>query len=364
VSDAPSSRDPADTALLRRLPKAELHCHLDGSVRPATLLELGAAYGKPMPAATPKALGEYMRVDDARNLEDYLARFDITLSVMQTAEALDRIAYELAMDVAKEGVRYIEVRFAPVLNVRQGLTLEQAVEAPLRGLARAERDGGARGRVIVCGIRNMAPSISMELAELAVGFKDRGVVGFDLAGGEAGNPAITHADAFRYARYHDLPCTCHAGEGAGADSVRQAVHVCGAHRLGHATRLIEDRSLMDYVIDRRITLEICLTSNVQTRAIPSIEAHPFRAYFDRGANVVLNTDNRLMSGVTLEDEYERAAAELGFGFDELAQVALNGFESAFLPLAERKTLIAAAEREIAALRRGDTAVATGNGAPA
>jgi adenosine deaminase len=340
-----------DRELLRRLPKAELHCHLDGSVRPSTLLDLGAAYGKAMPAATPEALAEYMRVDDARHLEDYLARFDITLSVMQTAEALDRIAYELAMDAAREGVRYIEVRYAPVLNVREGLTLEQAVEAPLKGLARAEREGGAIGRVIVCGIRNMAPGVSIELAELAVAFKGQGVVGFDLAGGEAGNPATVHADAFAFARYHDLPCTCHAGEGAGAESVREAVHVCGAHRVGHATRLIEDRSLMDYVIDRRIALEICLTSNVQTRAAESIAAHPFRAYFERGANVVLNTDNRLMSGVTLTDEYERAARDLGFGFDALAQVALNGFESAFLPLAERKALVAAAEREIALLRR-------------
>jgi adenosine deaminase len=352
TSDAPAP----GRELLRRLPKAELHCHLDGSVRPTTLLDLGAAYRKPMPAATPAELAEFMRVDDARNLEDYLSRFDVTLSVMQTSEALDRIAYELAMDVAQEGVRYIEVRYAPVLNVREGLTLEQAVEAPLRGLARAEREGGARGRVIVCGIRNMPPRVSMELAELAVAFMDHGVVGFDLAGGEAGNAASEHEEAFRFARYHDMPCTCHAGEGDGAESVRQAVHVCGAHRLGHATRLIEDRSLMDYVIDRRIALEICLTSNVQTRAAESIAAHPFRAYFERGANVVLNTDNRLMSGVTLTDEYERAARDLGFGFDELAQVALNGFESAFLPLAERRALVADAEREIAALRRGDAKV--------
>jgi adenosine deaminase len=347
VTDAPR----VDRALLRRLPKAELHCHLDGSVRPSTLLELGAAYGKPMPAATPEALAEFMRVDDARHLEDYLERFATTLSVMQTAESPDRIAYELAMDVALEGVRYIEVRYAPVLNVREGLSLEEAVEAPLRGLARAEADGGARGRVIVCGIRNMPPAISMDLAELAVSFKGRGVVGFDLAGGEAGNPAVEHADAFRFVRYHDLPCTCHAGEGAGAESVREAVHVCGAHRVGHATRLIEDRSLMDYVIDRRIALEICLTSNVQTRAVESLAAHPFRAYFERGANVVLNTDNRLMSGVTLEDEYERAAEHLGFSFDELAQVAINGFESSFLPYEERRAMVESAEREIAALRR-------------
>jgi len=335
--------------LLRRLPKAELHCHLDGSVRPATLIDLGREYSQRMPANDPDALAEYMRVDDARHLEDYLARFEVTLSVMQTAEALERIAYELSTDAAKEGVRYIEVRYAPVLNTRRGLSLGAAVEAPVRGLERAEQDGGAIGRVIVCGLRNLTPDVSFELARLAVSYKGRGVVAFDLAGGELGNPASAHADAFAYAREHDLPCTCHAGEGADASSVREAVHVCGAHRIGHATRLIEDESLTNYVNDRRIALEICLTSNVQTRAVESYEQHPLRDYYDRGMNVVLNTDNRLMSGTTLTDEYVHAANTLGFSFDELAEVALNGFRSAFLPWAERERLIAAAEADIVAL---------------
>ena len=336
--------------LLRRLPKAELHCHLDGSVRPQTLLDLGHEQGRTMPAPDAESLREYMTVDDARNLEDYLERFAVTLSVMQSEAALERIAYELAEDAAHDGVRYIEVRYAPVLNVREGLSLEQAVEAPLRGLARAGREHNITGRVIVTAIRNMAPSVSQELAELAVAYRNRGVVGFDLAGGEAGNPARAHRAAFEYARSHDLACTCHAVEGDGADSVRQAVHICGAHRIGHATRLIEDTSLTDYCNDRRIALEICLTSNVQTRAVDSYASHPFREYFDRGLNVVLNTDNRLMSGVTLTDEYVHAAESLDFGFDELARVALNGFESCFLPNDERVKLIADVEREIRALR--------------
>jgi adenosine deaminase len=343
-----------DSELLRRLPKAELHCHLDGSVRPETLIELGREYRQPMPADDPDALREYMRVDDARHLEDYLARFDVTLSVMQTADALERIAYELAIDAARDGVRYIEVRYAPVLNVRAGLTLDAAVEAPLKGLARAERDGGAMGRVIVCGLRNLAPGISLHLAELAVAFKHRGVVAFDLAGGELGNPASEHAAAFAFAREHDLACTCHAGEGAGASSVRDAIHVCGAHRIGHATHLIEDESLTQYVNDRRIALEICLTSNVQTRAVESYERHPLREYFDRGMNVVLNTDNRLMSGTTLTDEYVHAARALDFSFDELSTIALNGFESAFLPWEERERLIAGAAADIALLRAEST----------
>jgi adenosine deaminase len=339
-----------DRDLLRRLPKAELHCHLDGSVRPATLLELAAEYGVAMPRADEESLRDFMIVKDARSLEEYLERFSITLSVMQTASALERIAYELAEDAAAEGVRYIEVRYAPVLNLRDGLTMERSVEATLAGLARAEREHGIAGRVIVCALRHMTPELSLELARLAVGFKGRGVVGFDLAGGEAGNAASRHAPAFFHAREHDLACTCHAGEGAGADSVRQAVHLCGADRLGHATRLIEDESLTEYVNDRRIALEICLTSNVQTRAASSYEVHPLREYFDRGLNVVLNTDNRLMSGTTLVDEYALAAERLDFTLDELSTVALNGFESAFLPWAERQELLARARAEIEALR--------------
>jgi len=345
---------PLDRELLRLLPKAELHCHLDCSLRPATMLELGHEHGKPMPAPDAAALREFMRVDDARHLEDYLERFAITLSVMQTESALERVAFELAEDAAADGVRYIEVRYAPVLNTREGLTLEQAVEAPLRGLARAEREHGIVGRVIVCSLRHMPLSVSQELAELAVAYRHHGVVGFDLAGGEVGNPARAHAPAFEYARSHDLPCTCHAGEGDDAGSVREAIHVCGAHRIGHATRLIEDTSLTDYCNDRRIPLEICLTSNVQTRAARSYATHPFREYFDRGLNVVLNTDNRLMSGTTLTDEYMHAAQSLEFTFDELAEVALNGFDSAFLPYPERVRLAAQARAEIAALRSRGT----------
>ena len=315
------------------------------------MLDLATEYDRTMPATDAASLREYMTVDDARNLEDYLERFAITLSVMQTEPALERIAYELAEDAARDGVRYIEVRYAPVLNVREGLSLEQAVEAPLRGLARAEAEHGIVGRLIICAIRNMAPSVSQELAELAVAYRQQGVVGFDLAGGEVGNPAKAHVRAFEYARSHDLACTCHAGEGDGAESVREAVHVCGVHRVGHATRLIEDTSLTDYCNDRRITLEICLTSNVQTHAVASYAAHPFREYYDRGLNVVLNTDNRLMSGVTLTDEYVHASESLDFTFDELSRVALNGFESSFLPYEQRQRLLATAQADIAALRK-------------
>ena len=344
-----------DRELLRRLPKAELHCHLDGSVRPATLIELAKEYGAPMPRPDADSLRDYMRASDVHSLEEYLERFSVTLSVMQTSDALERIAYELAADAAADGVRYIEVRYAPVLNVQGGLSLGEAIEAPLRGLARAEQDHGTIGRVIVCALRHLDPDVSLQLAELAVDYRARGVVGFDLAGPEAAYPASHHSRAFAYAREHGVACTCHAGEGAGADSVREAVHVCGAARLGHAARLGGDAALIDYIGEHRIPLEICLTSNVQTGAAPSYERHPVRQYFDRGLNVVLNTDNRLMSDTTLTGEYALAASRLRFTADELSAIALNGFESAFLPLDERHGLIERARQEIAIWRAGDLA---------
>jgi adenosine deaminase len=341
-----------DRELLRRLPKAELHCHLDGSVRPQTLLDLAREYGVTMPRTDATALGEHMTVRDAHNLEDYLARFTVTLSVMQHRKALDRIAYELAKDAHADGVWYLEVRFAPVLNLAAGLTAPDVIEAVVKGLSRAEAECGIVARVIVTALRDFDPSVSLEMARLAVDFRRNGVVGFDLAGGEAGHPASQHAAAFDYARSHDMSCTCHAGEGDGAQSVREAVQACCAHRVGHGTRLFEDPSLMDFVNDRRIPVEICLTSNVQTRATQSYRTHPLRRYFDAGLNVVLNTDNRLMSATTLTDEYAHAARHLDFSFAELSTMALNGFDSAFMHHQERQGFITRARQAIADLQAG------------
>ena len=335
--------------LLRRLPKAELHCHLDGSVRPQTLVDLAAERDMPLPARSAAAVNEYMVVRDAQNLEEYLARFSVTLSVMQDAPALERIARELVEDAAYDGVRYIEIRYSPVLNTQEGLSLDEAVEAPLRGIAAGTAATGTVGRIIVCALRHLEPSVSSELSRLAVAYRHRGVVGFDLAGGESGYPARVHIESFTYARAHDLAVTVHAGEGYGAESIRQAVHDCGANRIGHATRLFEDPSLAQYVNDRRIALEICLTSNVQTRAAASYDTHPLRAYYESGQNVSLNTDNRLMSGTTLTDEYAHAARALGFSMPELVEIARNGFTSAFAPWSERVEMLAAFDRGVSSL---------------
>jgi adenosine deaminase len=346
VSVAPA---PVTRELLARLPKTDLHVHLDGSVRPETLIELADEYGKELPTRDPEALREYMHVQDATDLVDYLGRFDITLRVMQHSEALERIAYELAEDAARENVRYMEVRYSPILNAQEGLPLVEAVEAPLRGLRRAERDFGIRTGIIICGIRNMSPLTSMDLADLAVQFKDRGVVAFDLAGAEYNYPAKKHRDAFYRVVNANVAATIHAGEAYGPESIHQALHYCNANRIGHGTRLYEDPDLMRYVNDFRIPLEICLTSNVQTRAVSGFEAHPLRLYYAEGLVVTINTDNRLMSATTVTDEYWRAHQYLGFSWKQLCDIAVMGFESAFLPYHEKRALVESVKREIAGL---------------
>ena len=359
-----SDVDAAFVDTLRRMPKAELHCHLDGSLRPDTLLELATAQGHPLPALTASDLGEWMRVDDARNLEDYLARFDITLAVMQDAASLERIAHELVLDAALDGVRYIEVRFCPALNTRRGLSLEDVLAAVLRGLARGEQASGTVARVIVCALRSLPWPHALVMAELAVAFKAKGVVAFDLAGGEFGNSATLHAEAFDFARTNDLAVTVHAGEGDGPQSIRDAIHRCGADRIGHGTRLHEDAALESYVIDRQIPLEVCPTSNVQTRVVPVFGEHPLARYQRLGAVVTLNTDNRLMSGVSLTDEFVQCARHLRCGLPELAAMSLAGFDAAFLPYEARQRLRQAAQRDIAALLTDDAAARPAPGARA
>lgn len=320
-------------------------------MRPQTLIDLAREYGTTMPETDPRALADYMRVDDARNLEDYLLRFTTTLSVMQTAPAIERIAFELAEDAFAEGVRYLEARFCPTLNVHGGLKIDEVVRSAAHGLARAERQYGMVGRVIVTALRNNSPAESVALSELAVAMRGDGVVGFDLAGGEKGFPAKDHKAAFDFALRHGMACTCHAGEGFGPESVRQAIHDCGAQRIGHATHLIQDKALTEEVGREGIALEICLTSNVQTRAASSYATHPLRQYYERGMNVSLSTDNRLMSGVNLTDEYEHAANDIGFTFSELSEIALNGFASAFVDEATRERLTTDARTTIVGLAK-------------
>ena len=336
--------------LVRRLPKAELHVHLDGSLRPATMIDLAGEAGVALPASTPDALARYMLVDDARHLEDYLARFELTIALLQTPDAIERVAWEMCQDAAADGVRYLEVRYCPHLSRRAGLSLDEVMAAELRGLARGQVDFGIVARAINCSLRHLDPALSEEIAAHSVTFRGRGVVGFDLAGGEAGNSASPHARAFEIAARGGLRITVHAGEAAGADSIAEAVHACRAERIGHGTRLYENPALRDYIRDRRILLETNITSNVQTRAVSGASAHPVRRYFDEGLNVTLSTDNWLMSGVSLSGEYWLAHTELRFTREEIDRMILNGFEGAFLPWPEREALVASVRSELADLR--------------
>jgi len=333
---------------LRRWPKVELHVHLDGSLRPQTMLDLARRQGVRLPADTPDGLARALSVAGSRNLEEYLEKYAITLSVMQTTEALERIAYEFVQDVAAEHVRYVEVRYSPLLH-RPALTLTQAIEAPLRGVRRAEAETGTRVGLIVCGIRTLSPADSLDLARAAVSYRGAGVVAFDLAGAERGHAAADHRAAFEFAAGHGMACTCHAGEGDGPDSIRQALHVCGAQRIGHGTRLAEDPDLEAEVVERRVPLEMCITSNVHTHTVASAAAHPVKRYLDAGVRVVLNTDGRLVDGVTLTDEYYLAHRVLGLTRDDLARVVLNGAESAFQPESDRVALASRIQSELAEL---------------
>jgi len=334
------------TERLTTLPKAELHVHLDGSLRPQTLLELAEERDVALPAKDVDALAAYMVVDDAQNLEDYLARFRLTLAVMQDAETIERIAYELAGDHAAENVWYVEARFSPVLNAAGELEAHEALDAALAGLHRAEQDFPIRTGVIVCALRSLDPSISKEMAELAVSYADQGVCAFDVAGAEAGNPVRDHLEALQTAEAANLPITIHAGEGFGASSIRQAVEMGGAGRIGHGTRLLEDPELLARVRDAGIPLEMCMTSNVQTRVAASHAEHPLRHYFDEGLTVCICTDNRLMSGVTLTEEYEHARDDLGFTWEDIVRVARNGFESAYAPEETRRAMLDAFDAEL------------------
>ena len=336
--------------LLARLPKAELHTHLDAALRPETMIELARQSRFELPASDAESLRKLMVVDDAASLEDYLRRFDYTIPLLQTPEAIERVAYEMVEDAARDNVRYLEVRYCPRLSTRKGLSIDEALEAELAGLRRGEHDFGTIARVINCSLRHYDPAVSLEIARASVAFRDRGVVAFDLAGGEAGRPPGAHKAAFDLAHEGLLGITVHAGEAAGAGSIAEALDLCHADRIGHGTRLHEDGRLQDYVRDRRILIEINITSNVQTRAVLRAAEHPVRGYYDAGVAVTLCTDGWLMCGVSLTDEYWLAHTELGFTREEIDAMILNGFAGAYLPWPERKALVEHVRAELADLR--------------
>src|SRR5215813_9592775 len=334
--------------LLHRLPKTDLHCHLDGSLRLDTVLDLARKQGVKLPTFDRGELHQILAAgDQVASLDDYLRAFDITLSVMQVEDALERTAYELAEDAWRENVRYIEVRYSPLLHIRNGLRPAQVIEAVLRGLRNAKREFGIRYGLILCAIRTLGPESSLRIAEMCVAFKNRGVVGFDLAGSEANFPARAHRASFQLVIDNNINCTAHAGESFGPDSIHQALHKCGAHRIGHGTRLVESGDLLNYVNDHRIPMEVCPSSNVQTRAATSWETHPVDFFVDYGLRVTINTDNRLMSDTSVTKEFYLCHQHYGWSLQTIKEIIISGFKSAFMPYREKAELLAEISRELA-----------------
>lgn len=354
---------PLDLSTLALAPKVLLHDHLDGGLRPSTVLELAREVGyDDLPADDADSLARWFReAADSGSLERYLETFAHTVAVMQTAPALERVARECVEDLAADGVVYAEIRYAPEQHLEQGLTLDEVVEAVLRGFAEGEAVAAAGGRPItvrclVTAMRHAARA--REIAELAVRYRDDGVVGFDIAGAEAGNPPTRHLDAFEYMRANSAPFTIHAGEAFGLPSIHEAIAFCGTDRLGHGVRVIDDIRLPDgvdlaassfagaelgeianVVRDKRIPLELCPSSNVQTGAVASMADHPFNALARLRFRVTVNTDNRLMSDTTMSKEFYRLAQQFGYGWADFERFTVNAMKSAFIHFDERLAFI-------------------------
>jgi adenosine deaminase len=348
MSDRPASRE-----LVARAPKVLLHDHLDGGLRPATIVELAAEAGHPLPAEDPDRLRSWF-VDAAGSgsLERYLETFEHTVAVMQTAAGLRRVARECVLDLAADGVVYAEVRYAPEQHLQDGLSLPQVVEAVRDGFVEGQEEAAREGRPIV--VRQLLTAMrhqarSREIAELTTAYRNQGVVGFDIAGAEVGYPPTRHLDAFEYLQRENAHFTIHAGEAFGLPSIWQAIQWCGADRLGHGVRIIDDVKvgagrptlglLASYVRDKRIPLEMCPSSNIQTGAAASIAEHPIGTLAAMRFRVTVNTDNRLMSDTSMSKEMGKLVEAFGYGMDDLRWFTINAMKSAFLPFDERLEII-------------------------
>ncbi|MCX7751132.1 MAG: adenosine deaminase [Candidatus Bipolaricaulota bacterium] len=329
-----------DRAAVARLPKFDLHCHLDGSLRPGTVRELWAALP---PGERPRVEGDVVDAVLPRvpcPLEEFLGAFRITVALLQRPGALERAAYELCADAAGENVVYLEIRFAPLLHLAGGLTPEEVVEAVLSGTKRAEGEHPIRTGVILCGLRQESPERSLQVARIAVRYRGQGVVGFDLAGPERGFPLANHAEAIRIAREGGVHLTLHAGEGCCPEHIAEALDL-GAERIGHGVFLFQDAATEERVRTEGVPLEVCPTSNLQISGIMrSLADHPLGRYLERGIRVTVNTDNRLLSRTTATEELWRVVQAFGLGPDDVRTILLASAEGAFAPPAVREGLVA------------------------
>lgn len=337
-------------AFIQKAPKAELHNHIDGGVRVQTVLELAQKHQVELPSYQYEELLKTLTNDEScTSLLEYFKPFDYTLNVLQTEDALERAMYEYLEDSSKDNIKYIEARFSPALHLQKSLSLKKVMEAILAGKKQAEKDFDIKSNLIICGLRQNEIQKNMELAQLAVDYKKKGVVAFDLAGEEFGRPAKNHIKAFEIAIKNNLCRTVHAGEADGSPSIADSIHYLGAQRIGHGTHLFEDADLLNYVVDRQIGLEVCLTSNMQTKSVTDITKHPIKEYFKKEVAITINTDSTLISGTSLSKEYELAAKLFNFNKEDLSKIILNGFQQAFLPFDEKQDLIQKTKAELSIL---------------
>ena len=344
----PSDAEIPDAEWIRRVPKTDLHCHLGGGIRLTTILDEAARQGIRLPATDEASLRPHVVKDHAESLVDYLEAFQITESVMKDARALERVAYELCEDAYRENVRVLEIRYAPTNYRTDTLKLFHIVEAVLAGIGRAERDFDMLVGLILCGMKHNEASIE-ETARLAADYRDSGVVGFDLAGPERGFKTKKYEKLLAPVFMSFVPVTIHAGEAYGAKSIAEAVIYLNARRIGHATNLFELSGLADYIEITGLGLEVCLSSNLHTRAIPSIQSHPVRQMILRGLRVSLNTDNRTVSNTTVTRELQLAVDELGFRKGEVIKAVKDGVKSSFFRKAEKRWILDRIDQDLATL---------------
>ncbi|HVS07420.1 MAG TPA: adenosine deaminase [Candidatus Dormibacteraeota bacterium] len=318
-----------DASYFQAIPKAELHLHLDGSVRPQTVLELAKQGGVLLPTQDVGKLRDFLEATDrTASLVEYIAYFELPIAVLQTVPALERATYELCEDLKNDNVRYAEIRYGPWLHVQQGLSLTDVIRAVLSGWTAGKKAFGLEGGVIVTALRDMPPAQNVSLAQIAGRYVGEGVVGFDLAGDEAGHPPILHEDAFRVARSLGLNITIHAGEAAGPESVRQAISM-GAVRLGHGVRAQEDAEVIAMIKENGVQLDMAPTSNAQTKAVQRLEDHPLRRFYEQGIKVTISTDSRTVSNVTLTQEYQTVSHALGCSPEEISAMNLQALDGGF-----------------------------------
>nr|CAG4708640.1 unnamed protein product [Naegleria fowleri] len=325
----------------QKIPKAELHRHLDGSLRIQTMLDLANRYHLNLPAKTEAELSKHLIIpDNCASLEQYLEAFKFTCAVLQSEYSLERVTYEVCEDAYKENTTYLEIRFGPILHTNSGLSLKQVMDSVVRGIEYAERTlPGFTGRIIVCGLREMNPDVVYEMAEIATKYSHAKTVAFDLASKELEYPASLHRRSFQLVHENYLMATCHSGEAAGSDYIKDAIINCGVQRIGHGTKLFQDLKLLEYVRARNIALEICVTSNFQTKATPSYADHPLPFYFRKGIAVCVCTDNTLMSNITLSKELYKIQRLYNFTNEELLKIMRFSFENAFISYPEKVELL-------------------------